>query len=185
MFEKKVEVEGKNHILRLIHGDITEENTDAIVNAANSSLVLGSGVAGVIRRKGGPEIQKECDEIGRIPVGSAAITNAGRLPVKKIIHAVGPVYNQHGHDEAIKLLKSAVQSSLNLLVENNLESITFPAISTGVFGFPKREASHAIIEAILEFFQKIDVEIIVQICLYSDSDYKIFESVAKNELNFV
>jgi len=119
--------------IELIQGDITESDTDAIVNAANSQLLLGAGVAGAIDRKGGPAIQEECNAIGHCPVGGAVITTGGNLKARHVIHAVGP--RQGEGDEETKL-HNATLSSLQIAEENQLTSITFPAISTGVFGFP-------------------------------------------------
>src|SRR5688572_6289161 len=118
-------------IIELVEGDITEQETDAIVNAANQHLQLGSGVAGAIRRKGGPSIQRECDDIGHCPVGDAVITTGGDLPARYVIHAVGP----HGGDrDADEMLASATRNSLRVAEQSDLHSIAFPAISTGVFG---------------------------------------------------
>src|SRR4051812_35325279 len=119
--------------IELTEGDITNLDLDAIVNAANSGLILGSGVAGAIRSKGGPTIQRECDAIGHCDVGSAVITGAGNLPAKHVIHAVGP---RMGEGSEREKLAGATRSSLELARENGLSSIALPAISTGVFGYP-------------------------------------------------
>jgi len=121
-------------ILELALGDITDLDTDAIVNAANAALQLGGGVAGAIRRKGGSRIQEECNEIGGIHVGGAVKTTAGNLKAKCVIHAVGPVHGEEHEDEK---LKDATLNSLFLADKNRLKSIASPAISTGIFGFPK------------------------------------------------
>ena len=121
-------------VLELIQGDITNQTTDAIVNAANAALQMGGGVAGAIRRRGGPTIQEECNRIGGTYVGGAVITTGGNLPAKYVIHAVGPI---HGDDHEDDKLKDATLNSLKLADKNGLKSITFPAISTGIFGFPK------------------------------------------------
>jgi len=120
--------------LRLVLGDITRRNVDAIINAANSHLQHGGGVAGAIVRKGGQVIQDESDRIGFVPVGHAAITTAGKLPCKHVIHTVGPRMGEGDEDNK---LKSAVLSSLMLASEKGLNSISMPAISSGIFGFPK------------------------------------------------
>ncbi|GAI56333.1 unnamed protein product, partial [marine sediment metagenome] len=117
----------------LKQGDITECDTDAIVNASNSQLVLGGGVAGAIRRKGGPIIQEECNKIGGTPVGTAVITTGGNLKARFVIHAVGPRMGEGNEDEK---LKNATLNSLKLMDKHNLKSIAFPAISTGIFGYP-------------------------------------------------
>jgi len=116
-----------------VQGDITALEVDAVVNAANQHLQMGGGVAGAIRRKGGEEIQKECDLIGRIEVGEAVITGAGRLPARYVIHAVGP---RMGEGDEDRKLVEATRNSLRLADENSLKSIAFPAISTGIFGYP-------------------------------------------------
>ncbi len=133
--------------IELLQGDITESDTDAIVNAANSQLVLGAGVAGAIDRKGGPTIQEECDAIGHCPVGGAAITTGGNLKARHVIHAVGP--RQGEGDEELKL-HNATLSSLRVAEENQLTSITFPAISTGVFGFPIEACARIMLNAVRE-----------------------------------
>ncbi len=117
--------------LELTQGDITDQTTDAIVNAANTALQLGGGVAGAIRRKGGPKIQEECNKIGGTYVGGAVITTGGNLKAKYVIHAVGPI---HGDEHEDAKLKDATLNSLILADKKNLKSIAFPAISTGIFG---------------------------------------------------
>ena len=119
--------------IELAQGDITESDTDAIVNAANSQLVLGAGVAGAINKKGGPAIQDACNAIGHCPVGGAVITTGGNLNARHVIHAVGP---RQGEGDEEQKLHNATVNSLKVAEENRLTSITFPAISTGVFGFP-------------------------------------------------
>ena len=128
--EKKI---GKT-ILRLVSADLTERDVDAIVNAANSRLQHGGGVAGAIVRKGGRAIQEESDKIGHVPVGGAAITTGGTLKARYVIHAVGPRMGEGDEDNK---LKSAINSVLNLASEERLKSISVPAISAGIFGFPK------------------------------------------------
>jgi O-acetyl-ADP-ribose deacetylase (regulator of RNase III) len=122
-----------NSEIELVQGDITESDTDAIVNAANSQLILGAGVAGAIRAKGGPSIQEECNAIGHCPVGGAVITGGGNLNARHVIHAVGP---RHAEGDEEKKLKNATLNSLKVANQNHLKSITFPAISTGIYGFP-------------------------------------------------
>ncbi|MFN4183004.1 MAG: macro domain-containing protein, partial [bacterium] len=121
------------HIVKIVEGDITEEQVDAIVNAANSYLKHGGGVAGAIVRKGGKIIQEESDRIGYVPVGEVAITSAGALPAKKVIHAVGPRWGEGNENEK---LRSAVWNSLKKAQEEQFQSISLPAISAGIFGFP-------------------------------------------------
>lgn len=129
----------------LIQGDITESDTDAIVNAANSELILGGGVAGAIRKKGGPTIQQECDAIGGCPVGEAVITSGGNLNARYVIHAVGPRWGEG--DEENKL-HNATLNSLKRADEKGLRSIAFPALSTGIFGFPMDLAAKIMIQTV-------------------------------------
>ncbi|MFQ5443209.1 MAG: macro domain-containing protein [Nitrospinales bacterium] len=134
-----------NSDIELIQEDITESETDAIVNAANSQLILGAGVAGAIRAKGGPSIQKECNGIGHCPVGGAVITTGGKLKARHVIHAVGP---RQGEGDEEEKLRNATLNSLKRAEENNLSSITFPAISTGVFGFPLEECARIMLDTV-------------------------------------
>jgi O-acetyl-ADP-ribose deacetylase (regulator of RNase III) len=144
-------------------GDITREDVDAIVNAANSSLLGGGGVDGAIHRAGGPEILAACRAIRAttypkgLPTGEAVITTAGRLPARHVIHTVGPIYGQHGGDEA-RLLASCYANSIALAAEHGLVTIAFPAISTGVYGYPQEEAAvvaRAAVERALEQYSSI------------------------------
>ena len=134
-------------------GDITREAVDAIVNAANSSLMGGGGVDGAIHRAGGPEILAACRKIRAseypqgLPTGEAVITTAGRLPARYVIHTVGPVYGQHGGEEA-RLLGACYENSIALAAKHGLETIAFPAISTGIYGYPKDEAARVSLAAI-------------------------------------
>ncbi|MBC8142435.1 MAG: macro domain-containing protein [Armatimonadetes bacterium] len=136
------------HILSLRHGDITGESVDAIVNAANEGLAHGGGVSGAIVRKGGVEIQDESDRVGRVPTGSAAITGAGQLSARFVIHAVGPVWRGQIPDESDRLLRSATVAALEIARERGLQSVAFPAISSGIFGFPKDRCAHVMLEAV-------------------------------------
>src|SRR5258706_7975447 len=126
--------------IELTKGDITALAVDAIVNAANEHLQLGSGVAGAIRRKGGPAIQRECDRVGHCPVGGAVVTGGGDLPARWVIHAVGPAWRGGGAGEEA-LLASAVRAALERAEEVGAKSVALPAIATGVFGFPLERAA--------------------------------------------
>ena len=143
-----------NKVLRLVNGDITERNVDAIVNAANSYLKHGGGVAAAIVRKGGTIIQEESDKIltsrGPIPVGSAVATTAGKLPCKAVIHTVGPRMGEGNEDYK---LRKAVRSSLSLASEKGFRSISMPAISSGIFGFPKDRCAKILVEESKMFLQ--------------------------------
>ncbi|MEX0801451.1 MAG: macro domain-containing protein [Dehalococcoidia bacterium] len=139
-------------VVRVVRGDITEEDVDAIVNAANERLAHGGGVAGAISRRGGPDVQRESEawvrERGPVPTGGAAITSAGALKARYVIHAVGPVWGQ-GDEEP--LLASAVTSALSLADERGLASVSLPAISTGIFGFPKPLGAKVILRSVIEY----------------------------------
>ncbi len=152
MGKQAVEVTINQAKLRIIQGDITEQDTDAIVNAANPSLMGGGGVDGAIHRAGGPAILEECKQIvarqGRLPTGKAVMTTGGNLKARYVIHTVGPIW--HGGDkEEPELLASAYQESLKLAMENHLASISFPSISTGAYGYPVDKASRASIGAVI------------------------------------
>ena len=136
--------------LEIIEGDITEVEVDAIVNAANEDLQLGSGVAGAIRERGGPSIQEECDRIGHTPVGTAVMTGAGNLRAKQVIHAVGP---RMGEGDEDRKLSSAVRSALALADRYGLRSIALPAISTGTFGFPMDRAARITLTEVHRYLQ--------------------------------
>jgi O-acetyl-ADP-ribose deacetylase (regulator of RNase III) len=143
--------------LSIIQGDITHQATDAIANAANSSLMGGGGVDGAIHRAGGPAILEECKQIvarqGRLPAGKAVITTGGNLPARFVIHTVGPVW-RGGNSEEPELLTSAYQESLKIAHSNNLSSISFPSISTGAYGYPMDKAARVALTAIISFLRE-------------------------------
>ena len=162
--------------IELVQGDITESDTDAIVNAANSQLILGAGVAGAIRAKGGPSIQEECNAIGHCPVGGAVITGGGNLKARHVIHAVGP--RQGEGDEETKL-KNATLNSLKVADQNNLKSITFPAISTGIFGFPLDACARIMLTTTQEYLTgNTNIERVV-FALFDDKSLKAFGNQIK------
>lgn len=140
-------------VVRAVSGDITDEDVDAIVNAANERLAHGGGVAGAISRKGGPAIQEESDrwisERGRVPTGNAAITSGGSLKARYVIHTVGPVWNDSGDED--DLLRRAITSALLMADEHGVASISIPAVSTGIYGFPKERAAPIIVDAVLDY----------------------------------
>ncbi|WP_419727137.1 macro domain-containing protein [Terrisporobacter petrolearius] len=144
---------------KILHNDITIMNTDVIVNAANSKLRMGGGVCGAIFRAAGEEeLQKECEQTKHCPVGQAVITKAYNLKSKYIIHTVGPIYKDGNSDEA-KFLKSAYETSLNLAKDYNLKSIAFPLISSGIYGYPKKEALNIAVSTIKEFLAENEMDI--------------------------
>jgi len=160
-------------------GDLTKENVDAIVNAANGTLLGGGGVDGAIHRAGGPEILKECKEIRRVqypdglPTGRAVITTAGKMPAKHVIHTVGPVYGRGGKDKA-ELLAACYRNSLALAAENGLKAIAFPAISTGIYGYPLDEAAQVSSQAIQQFLSSDASLQEVRLVFFSPNDAETF-----------
>ncbi|MBY8992037.1 MAG: macro domain-containing protein [Candidatus Lokiarchaeota archaeon] len=165
------EITIKNSKIRLVQGDITELETEAIVNAANAQLILGGGVAGAIRKKGGPTIQEECSKIGGTYVGGAVITTGGNLKAKYVIHAVGPRMGEGSEDEK---LKNATLNTLKLMDEKELKSVAFPAISTGIFGYPVNRCAKIMISAVKEYLSaETKIEEVI-LCLFTDSDFGQF-----------
>jgi len=150
LFEHRI---GEERVIRIVQGDLTEEQVDAIVNAANEYLQHGGGVAGVIVRKGGRVIQEESDrwvrEHGPVHTGTAAITGAGALPCRYVIHTVGPVWRGGGQGEDA-LLAGAVRSALAMAVRHQLRSVSLPAISSGIFGFPKARCAEIILQEVYD-----------------------------------
>ncbi|GAB4307961.1 MAG: macro domain-containing protein [Promethearchaeota archaeon] len=163
-------VVGKTRLV-LVEGDITERKVDAIVNAANEHLQLGAGVAGAIRRKGGPSIQRECNAIGGTHVGGAVITGAGNLPAKHVIHAVGP---RMGEGDEERKLRKATLNSLKLADERGLKSISFPAISTGVFGYPMADCAKVMLGATVEYLRGGTGLELVEFCLWGREAFRTF-----------
>jgi O-acetyl-ADP-ribose deacetylase len=172
---------GKRRKLRLVRGDITERNVDVIVNAANSNLNHGGGVAAAIVAKGGQIIQDESDKIGYVPVGNAVMTTAGKLPCKAVIHVVGPRYGE-GKEE--KKLRLAINNVLNLAEQNNFKSISIPAISTGIFGFPKEKCAKILVEESINFAEKqisfTSLPEIIEFCIYDDETLQHFKKEFTN-----
>lgn len=160
-------------------GDITTQPVDAIVNAANYTLRGGGGVDGAIHRAGGPQILKECEEIRRtrypegLPTGEAVMTSGGLLPARYVIHTVGPVKGVHGERDA-ELLASCYRNSLALAVEQGLQSVAFPAISTGVYGYPKEEAAAVSSEAIAAFLETEQTLKEVRLVFFTEREASIY-----------
>ncbi|WP_457558512.1 macro domain-containing protein [Candidatus Harpocratesius sp.] len=170
-------------IIELVLGDITNLKLDVIVNAANEQLRLGAGVAGAIRRKGGIKIQEECIHIGYTPVGEVAVTSAGKLKeIKFVFHAVGPRYHSYSPKEADKLLRNTISNSLKKLIELNLTSIAFPAISTGIFAFPLKRAAKNMITEIFDHLTNSSKHLHVYLCLFTQESYSVFYQVLQDKL---
>jgi O-acetyl-ADP-ribose deacetylase (regulator of RNase III) len=173
--------------IRFVRGDITDIEADAIVNAANSSLMGGGGVDGAIHRKGGATIQAECKRIRAeewpdgLPTGKAIITSGGKLKAIHVIHTVGPIWRGGDADEP-DLLKQAYQNSLRLAVVNGLRTVAFPSISTGAYGYPLQEASHVALRTVRQFLEKEDHIGEVIFVLFSENDLRVYLETAKNEL---
>ena len=165
--------------VRIITGDITRQEVDAIVNAANSTLLGGGGVDGAIHRAGGPRILEECREIRRtrypegLPTGEAVITTGGDLPARHVIHTVGPVWRQEGGREA-ELLAACYRNSLALAARNGLNSIAFPAISTGAFGYPPEAAAVVSSKAIADFLEENEMPAEVRLVFFSNEGAEVF-----------
>jgi O-acetyl-ADP-ribose deacetylase (regulator of RNase III) len=170
----------------LKQGDITEESCEGIVNAANSSLMGGGGVDGAIHRAGGPEILKECKKIrerqGKLPTGKAVITTAGNLIAEAVIHTVGPIW-QGGDEQEKELLAKAYKNSLIIAKENNLETICFPSISTGAYGFPIKEAAETALNTVKNFCTEDQCYKEIRIILFSEDDYEEYLNKAEDIFN--
>ena len=167
-------------MISVIKADITTISADAIVNAANTSLLGGGGVDGAIHRKGGPQILEECMQIrnkqGGCAVGEAVITTGGNLPAKYVIHTVGPVWHG-GNKNENKLLASAYRNSLQLAEEHHLARIAFPNISTGVYGFPKKPAAEIAVYTVSEFMQSAkNLKEIIFVC-FDDENYNLYKQL--------
>lgn len=171
-------------MIELIKGDITKIQVDAIVNAANTSLLGGGGVDGAIHKAGGKAILEDCQKIrskqGGCKIGEAVITTAGKLPAKFVIHTVGPVWNNGKSDEE-NLLFLAYTNSLKLALDNQIKTIAFPNISTGIYHFPKNKAAQIAIKTVKDFLETTDVIEKVFFVCYDDENYKIYNELLNNE----
>lgn len=176
-----MKVKINNSTLSLIQGDITKQKTEAIVNAANTTLLGGGGVDGAIHRAAGPELLEECKKLGGCETGDAKITKGYNLPAKYVIHTVGPVW-QGGKKKERELLQSCYKRSLQVAEENNIKTISFPSISTGAYRFPVEEASRIALETVISYLKgdtKIEEVIFV---LFDKNTYQIYENTLKELL---
>jgi len=173
-----VQLKIKDSVLELTRGDITTEDTQAIVNAANKALSPGGGVSGAIHRSAGPGLWQEAKTLGGCQTGEARITGGHNLGAAYVIHTVGPVYSGSKSDS--DKLKSSYYNSLDLALENGIKSISFPSISTGIFGYPVKEASKIAIKTIIKFL-KLHQEIkLVKMVLYSESDFMVYKKTLED-----
>ena len=160
-------------MIRVVQGDITALKVDAIVNAANSTLLGGGGVDGAIHRAAGPELKEYCAKLGGCPTGEAKITPGFKLPAKYVIHTVGPVWHG-GKSKESTLLANCYRNSLELALKNGVKTIAFPSISTGAYGYPKEEAAKIVV-AVMQEYEKKFYEIIA--CCFSDVDKMLYEAI--------
>jgi O-acetyl-ADP-ribose deacetylase len=165
-------------IFFLEEGDITQQTTEAIVNAANSRLAGGGGVDGAIHRAGGPRIMEECRRIGSCPTGQAVITSGGNLKAKQVIHTVGPIYRGGTGAEA-ELLASAYRESMKLAHKNGLRSVAFPSLSTGAYGYPLEEAAEIALKTVIDFIRENPGFERVGFVLFGRASYQAYEQGLK------
>lgn len=169
--------------IELAEGDITLQDTDAIVNAANSSLMGGGGVDGAIHRAGGPAILEDCRRIvsrlGHLPAGHAVITTGGRLAAKHVIHTVGPVWRGGDHGEPLTLA-SCYAESLKTAVENGLASVAFPSVSTGIYGYPVEKAAAVALKAVRDFLAARGAPLLVHFVLYDPHTFNAYAAALEN-----
>lgn len=168
------------NLLELVPGDICDQQVDAIVNAANDSLAAGGGVCGAIHRAAGPELAVACAQIGRCPTGEARVTPGFKLHAKHIIHAVGPMWHSRAEDAV--LLESAYREALTVASAHGVESIAFPAISTGIFGYPLDEAAAIAIRTVAQFLEQQTQIKLVRFVFLNDEAFTAFRYAARRQL---
>ncbi len=180
-----MEIKVNKSILSIVEGDITKQDTEAIVNAANKSLRGGGGVDGAIHRAGGPKILEECIKIGGCETGEAVITTGGNLKAKHVIHTVGPIYRDGLHNEP-KFLENAYKNSLKLASSKGIKSIAFPSISTGAYGYPLEEAAEIALKTAITYLKEhtdlpdgSQVLELVRFVLFGQKTLEIYEKVLK------
>ena len=171
-------IDYKDVVIKIVKGDITEQNTDAVVNAANKRLSPGGGVAGAIHSAAGPGLWAECKKVGHCETGEAIITKGYKLPAKWVIHTVGPVWAKRNEDS--KLLYDCYVNSLSVADQQEIKSISFPAISTGAFGYPLEEGAEIAVNAVSDKIPSLSSVQLIQFVLYDDKAYNIFEEKLKN-----
>lgn len=164
--------------IEIIQGDITTQDTDAIVNAANASLLGGGGVDGAIHRAGGPQILDECKKVGGCETGNAKITTGGNLPARFVIHAVGPIY-QGGKNREDKLLASCYHKSLSIAEEQKLTSVSFPSISTGAYRYPVEEAAIIAVQTVHRFLQNSTIRL-VRFVLFDERTFQAYKNAVNH-----
>jgi O-acetyl-ADP-ribose deacetylase (regulator of RNase III) len=163
--------------LELVIGDVTAQDTEAVVNAANSRLAPGGGVAGAIHRAAGPGLWEECSRLGGCATGEAKLSGGHNLPNKYVIHTVGPVYSGSSNDPV--LLSSCYRKSLEVAEKNNIKTISFPALSTGIFGYPVKDSAEVAFETIIDYLKKNSNINLVRMVLYDEASYKVHAEVLK------
>jgi O-acetyl-ADP-ribose deacetylase len=174
--EHLMEVKVGPSTLELVEGDITRQDTDAIVNAANAALRPGGGVDGAIHRAGGPAIAAACRQLGGCPTGEARITTGGNLTARYVIHTVGPVYRDGGHREP-ELLSSCYRESLKLASAQGIKSLAFPSISTGVYGYPMKDAARVALKAVTDYLARHPEIELVRFVLFGRDAYEVYARV--------
>ena len=177
-----MKVEIGDSVLELVQGDITQQNVDAIVNAANESLLGGGGVDGAIHRAAGPELLAECRMLGGCETGSAKITRGYRLPARYVIHAVGPVFRDGKHNEPV-LLASAYRASLELASQHHCAAMAFPAISTGVYGYPMEDAARIAFRTIADYLGEHSEIDLVRYVLFDKRAFELHARVLPQVLS--
>jgi O-acetyl-ADP-ribose deacetylase len=163
--------------LELVMGDITSQDTEAVVNAANTQLATGGGVAGAMHRAAGPGLWEECSRLGGCATGDVKISGGHNLPNKYVIHTVGPVYSGSLNDAV--LLGSCYKRSLEVAEKNSIRTISFPALSTGIFGYPVREAAEVALKTIIDYFEKTSKISLVRMVLYDEASFRVHLQVLK------
>ena len=173
-----MEVKWGSSVLELLEGDITRQDTEAIVNAANTSLLVGGGVDGAIHRAGGPQILEECRRLGGCPTGEARLTRGGNLPARYVIHTVGPIYRDGVHREP-ELLASCYRESLKLASAKGIKTVAFPSISTGAYGYPLADAARVALKTVKAYLAEHPEIERVRFVLFGKAAYDAYEAALK------